>query len=115
MELSSQFKHQFGHATEIILFPFLVGKYIEATSIENKFTTFFSSGVLHDCVLIGEGMDRLLLLVSFKTIQDTDTLNGTVVSWCRKIGSTATKTGDLTEYKDKAVRNEILVYIGKVS
>lgn len=72
-------------------------------------------GVIQDCVLLGEGMSQLLLLLSFKTTNDSVNLHGAVTTWCKKLGSTATTAADLTEYKDKFVRNEILGMIAKVS
>ena len=90
------------------------GKCIEAEPIEKKFVTSMPAGTVQDCVLLGEGMDRLLLLVSFKAVSDTEQLHPVVTTWLKKIGSNATTAGDLTDYKDKSVRNEILVVIAKV-
>jgi len=90
-----------------------VGKCILAAPIVKKILTHIPNGVIQDCEIIGEGMDRLLLVLSFTTTEE-GVLSSAGLQWCRGLKSTSTQVTDLLDYKDQAVRSELLSIIAKV-
>lgn len=91
-----------------------LGKFIEHIPIENRLKSFIDSKIINDCVLVGEGLNCLVALFAFKTIKKTAKLQEPVIQWLKKLGSTSKNVDDITDYKDKAVRNEILRIIAQV-
>lgn len=84
-----------------------LGKIIECRPLEERFLSLIPSGVIHNCVLMGDGMSSLQILVSFNTNKETGTLQGAALAWCRMLGSTALTPSNLIDYADSIVRDEL--------